>query len=80
MGTEDKAKEWLDFLKLVSERPPAKETITHTTITYKKNDKPLIEVPLDKLFEFYGNLILSGFTEEEALVITCSVVNNARTV
>lgn len=80
MAPEDKTKEWLDFLKLVSERPPAKETITHTTITYKKNDKPLIEVPLDKLFEFYGNLILSGFTEEEALVITCSVVNNARTL
>lgn len=80
MGIENKSKEWLDFLKLVSERPPAKETITHTTITYKKTDKPLIEIPLDKLFEFYGNLILAGFTEEEALVITCSVVNNARTV
>ena len=80
MAGQNKTKEWLDFLKLVNERPLAKETITHTTITYKKIDKPLIAIPLDKLFEFYGNLILAGFTEEEALVVTCSVVNGARTV
>lgn len=80
MGEANKTQEWLDFLKLVSTRPPAKETITHTSITYKKVDKPLIEVPLDKLFEFYGNLILAGFSEDEALVITCAVVNGARTV
>lgn len=72
---------WLDFLKKLQERPPAKETVSHTTITkVRVAEKPLIEIPIDKLFEFYGNLVLAGFSEDEALVITCSVVNNARTV
>jgi len=72
---------WLEFLRLVNERPPSKETISHTTITkVRVTEKPLIEIPLDKLFEFYGNLVLAGFTEVEALVITCSVVNGSRTV
>ena len=79
MGTEQ---DWLNFLKLLDEKKPITQTVS-TSITIKEKkltDSPLIEIPLDKLFEFYGNLVLAGFSEDEALVITCSVVNGSRTV
>jgi hypothetical protein len=33
-------------------------------------------VPLEALFELYGNLIMAGFEKDEALVITCAVIRN----
>ena len=41
-----------------------------------KEAKPLINVPLEALFELYGNLIMAGFEKDEALVITCSVIKD----
>lgn len=75
--------EWINFLKLVGTKPVLKETITTSSISIKTKpieEKSLIDIPLDKLHEFFGNLVLAGFTEDEALVITCSVANGARTV
>lgn len=46
------------------------------TLLRKTEEKPLISIPLDKLFELYGNLLLTGFEKDEALLITTSVVRD----
>jgi hypothetical protein len=42
-------------------------------IRYKES-APITNVPVEALFELYGNLILAGFEKDEALVIVCSVI------
>jgi len=70
--------EFLDYLSTVM----AGNTKSYSSTTIKKitkiNDKPLISIPVDKLFELYGNLILAGFTEDEALVIVTGIAAHAR--
>lgn len=68
--------EWLDFVTNLGGKVSYKST-TVKTVT-KTSDKPLINIPLDKLFELYGNLVLNGFTEDEALVIIVGIASNAR--
>jgi hypothetical protein len=73
MARAIKENEWLEFLRTVG----AKKT---TTVTYKnvnENDGAILSMPLDKLFELYGNLVLTGFTEDEALIIVTGIANNA---
>lgn len=48
-----------------------------TSITIKPITKePVFElaVSVDKLFELYGNLILAGFSQDEALIIIVGVI------
>jgi len=48
-----------------------------TSITIKPVTKePVFElaVSVDKLFELYGNLILAGFSQDEALIIVVGVI------
>ena len=70
-------KEWLQFL---SNMDNALKTVTTSTVkvTKKSTDKPLLSVSVDKLFELYGNLVLAGFSEDEALIIIVGIANNAR--
>ena len=65
-------KGWLDMARTIY----AKQT---TTVTYKAKpvDDGLLTIPLDKLFELYGNLILNGFSADEAIEITAKVAANA---
>ena len=64
---------WLDLVSKIG----TKTTITNKSVTIKnKSDKPLISIPPDKLFELYGNLILAGFSEDEALIIIVGVSRN----
>jgi len=73
---QDISKDWLDFLSNF------KTTDTQTTtvkVKYKSfDDKPLLDVSVDKLFELYGNLVMAGFSQDEALIIIVGVANNAK--
>ena len=54
-----------------------KGTITTNTVTVKhKSEQPLISIAPDKLFELYGNLVLAGFSEDEALIIIVGIARN----
>jgi len=74
--TQDISKDWLDFLSNF------KTTSTQTTTVKVKHksfdDKPLLDVSVDKLFELYGNLVMAGFSQDEALIIIVGVANNAK--
>ncbi|NDB57276.1 hypothetical protein EB001_02320 [bacterium] len=72
---QDITKEWLDFLTNIKTTKSTTITVKHKTF----DDKPLLNIPVDKLFELYGNLVLAGFTEDEALIIVVGIANNART-
>jgi hypothetical protein len=72
--------EWLDFLASTNQTKTKTTTIeTNTKITKTEPiDDSLSTIPLDKLFEFYGNLILNGFSVSEALELTAKVVVSAK--
>lgn len=40
-------------------------------------DMDLITIPVGKLYEFYCNLVMAGFSEHEAITITSKVAANA---
>jgi hypothetical protein len=64
---------WLDLVSKIG----TKTTITSKSVTVKnKSDEPLISIPPDKLFELYGNLVMAGFSEDEALIIIVGVSRN----
>ena len=65
--------EWLALLEKLN--GSTTYTKSSVKIRYKEN-KPLINVPLEALFELYGNLIMAGFEKDEALIITCAVIRN----
>lgn len=52
-------------------------TTTQSTVTVKPVNKKKefqLALPIDQLFELYGNLILAGFSQDEALVIIVGVI------
>lgn len=67
--------DWLNFLTNIAPKSSFTSTTIKTTI---KQDKPVISIPVDKLFELYGNLVLAGFTEDEALIIVTGIATHAR--
>jgi hypothetical protein len=70
-------KDWIDFLSNFKTNSTKSTTIT---VKHKSfDDKPLLDISVDKLFELYGNLVMAGFTQDEALIIVVGVANNART-
>jgi hypothetical protein len=65
--------EWLALLEKLN----GKTTYTKSSVKIRyKESAPLVNVPLEALFELYGNLIMAGFEKDEALVITCAVIRN----
>ena len=72
------SKEWVQLLETVNMSKVSRTKVTVTT-TALNEDGPLLDIPLDKLFEFYGNLIMNNFSVSEALEITAKVAANART-
>jgi hypothetical protein len=71
--TINKDADWLDFVSKFG----TKTTITSKSVTVKnKSEEPLISIPPDKLFELYGNLVMAGFSEDEALIIIVGVSRN----
>ena len=66
-------KETLNFFEQIY----GKGTITTKSVTIKqKSEQPLITIAPDNLFELYGNLVLAGFSEDEALIIIVGVARN----
>ena len=65
--------EWLALLEKLN--GGTRVTTSSVKIRYKEAT-PLINVPLEALFELYGNLIMAGFEKDEALVIICAVIRN----
>ncbi len=65
--------EWLALLEKLN--GGTRVTTSSVKIRYKES-APLINVPLEALFELYGNLVMAGFEKDEALVITCAVIRN----
>jgi hypothetical protein len=63
---------WLDSLNTMYHGA----TFTNTSVrTVKKSVvQELINIPLDSLFELYGNLILAGFEKDEAITIIVSLI------
>jgi|APGre2960657373_1045057.scaffolds.fasta_scaffold95856_2 hypothetical protein len=73
-------REWIDLLNTIynTTQPNASTSLSISSIrTITKSEPDLIPIPLDKLFELYGNLILVGFEKDEALSIVNTVVTNA---
>ena len=71
--SKDINSEWLALLEKLN--GGTRVTSSSVKIRYKES-KPLVNVPLEALFELYGNLIMAGFEKDEALVITCAVIRN----
>lgn len=65
---------WLDSLD--SMYHGASVTNTSVRVIKKKVLKELINIPLDSLFELYGNLILAGFEKDEAITIIVSLIRD----
>jgi hypothetical protein len=73
-------REWIDLLNTIynNTQPNASTSLSISSVTtITKKEPDLIPIPLDKLFELYGNLILVGFEKDEALSIVNTVVTNA---
>jgi predicted HAD superfamily Cof-like phosphohydrolase len=71
--------EWLNLVQQLGGH--AKVVTKCVTIKHKhpEDNTSLISVPVDKLFELYGNLILAGFDKDEAILIVVGIAQNART-
>ena len=73
-------REWIDLLNTIytNNKPNVSTSLSISSVTTITKPEPdLIPIPLDKLFELYGNLILVGFEKDEALSIVNTVVTNA---
>lgn len=70
-------KKYIKFLQTVHGNTTTTSYVTKQVIP---TDDAILGIPLDKLFELYGNLILNGFSPEEATHITATVASNARTI
>jgi hypothetical protein len=73
-------REWIDLLNTIynTTQPNTSTSLSISSVTtITKSEPDLIPIPLDKLFELYGNLILVGFEKDEALSIVNTVVTNA---
>lgn len=73
-------REWIDLLDTIynNTQPNALTSLSISSVTtITKSEPDLIPIPLDKLFDLYGNLILVGFEKDEALSIVNTVVTNA---
>jgi hypothetical protein len=70
---KDELDSWLESLNTMYHG-----TTTTTRTSVKIVDKPVIKellsIPLDDLFELYGNLILVGFEKDEAVSIIVSLI------
>jgi hypothetical protein len=69
---KDELQGWLDSLNTMYHG--ASVTNTTVRIVEKSAIKELLNIPIDSLFELYGNLILAGFEKDEAITIIVSLI------
>lgn len=67
-------KETLAFFEQIYSNGTTKTTKSTITIKPKTNKEFELPMSVDKLFELYGNLILAGFSQDEALIIVVGVI------
>jgi hypothetical protein len=70
-----KEEEWIALLERIY-LTNSHQHVARTKVTVKKTK---VTIPVDELKELYDNLIYSGFTDMQALVITAQAATNART-
>jgi hypothetical protein len=70
---KDELDTWLESLNTMYHGTTT-TTRTSVTIVEKPVIKELLSIPLDDLFELYGNLILVGFEKDEAVSIIVSLI------
>lgn len=63
---------WLDTLNNMYHGTSVSSTTVR--IVEKSAIQELLNIPLDSLFELYGNLILAGFEKDEAITIIVSLI------
>lgn len=72
-------KETLAFFEQIYSNGATKRTQTKITIKPIAKEKEFeLAIPVDKLFELYGNLILAGFSQDEALIIVVGVIAHGK--
>jgi hypothetical protein len=71
---KDELDTWLESLNTMYHG----ETVPSTTvrIVEKSVIKELLSIPVDIVFELYGNLILAGFEKDEAIIIIVSLIRD----
>lgn len=73
---KDELDTWLDSLNTMYHGTTKTTTRTSVRIVNNPVIKELLSIPLDSLFELYGNLILAGFEKDEAITIIVSVIRD----
>lgn len=69
-------KETLNFFEQIYANGTTKTTKSTITIKPKQTKEFELAIPVDKLFELYGNLVLAGFSQDEALIIVIGVITH----
>lgn len=72
---KDELDTWLESLNTMY-HGNYKNSTTTVSVVKKKVIKELLSIPLDSLFELYGNLILAGFEKDEAITIIVSLIRD----
>ena len=68
-------KETLKFFEQIYSNGTTSTKQTSITVKPVTNEREFeLAISVDKLFELYGNLILAGFSQDEALIIVVGVI------
>ena len=73
---KDELDTWLESLNTMYHGTVKTSTRTSIRIVNSPAIKELLSIPLDSLFELYGNLILAGFEKDEAITIIVSIIRD----
>lgn len=72
---KDELDTWLESLNTMY-HGTVKSSTTSVRVVKSSTVKELLSIPLDSLFELYGNLILAGFEKDEAITIIVSLIRD----
>jgi len=72
---KDELDTWIESLNTMY-HGTVKSSTTSIRVIKSPAIKELISIPLDSLFELYGNLVLAGFEKDEAITIIVSIIRN----
>jgi hypothetical protein len=73
---KDELDTWLESLNTMYHGTVKTSTRTSVRVIKSPAIKELLSIPLDSLFELYGNLVLAGFEKDEAVTIIVSVIRD----
>jgi len=72
---KDELDTWIESLNTMY-HGTIESSIKSVTVIESPTFKELLSIPLDSLFELYGNLVLAGFEKDEAITIIVSIIRN----